>query len=168
MLGFRNRQKTDPRPPESELEAENRPGLFRRLKDRLSRTRNQLSEGVANLVLGRKAIDDDLLEELETLLLTADVGVEATQRIIGTITEKVKRKELADAAALITVLKAELLGILQSCERPTVEPDPGCPRVILMVGVNGVGKTTTIGKLAKRFQTSGHSVMLAAPSGQPP
>jgi fused signal recognition particle receptor len=136
--------------------------MFARLREKLGRTRSNLTDGLANLLLGRKQIDEDLLEELETLLLTADVGIDATQRIISDITGKVKRKELSDPEKLNGVLKQELAQILAEAEAPEREPAAGRPRVILMVGINGAGKTTTIGKLAKRYQAEGRSVMLAA------
>ncbi len=137
-------------------------GLFGRLKSRLSRSRSHLSDGLASLLLGHKQIDDDLLEDLETLLLTADVGVEATTRIINDLTDRVRRNELADPEALTRVLKQQLLEILQGSEKPVTAATDGRPQVILMVGINGAGKTTTIGKLAKRLQEEGQSVMLAA------
>jgi fused signal recognition particle receptor len=149
-------------PPGADSPEASDPGLFQRLKTRLSRTRSNLSNGLANLVLGRKTIDADLLEELETLLLTADVGVEATTRIIDRLTEQVRRRELSDPQALTRALKQQLLAILERCDAPGTQPSPGRPWVLLIVGVNGAGKTTTIGKLAKRFQSEGSSVMLAA------
>lgn len=136
--------------------------LFARLKERLGRTRSTISDGLAGLLLGKKQIDDELLEELETLLLTADVGIDATQTIISDITARVKRKELSDPQTLSDELKSELRAILEAAEKAEIEPEAGRPKVILMVGVNGAGKTTTIGKLAKRYQQQGKSVMLAA------
>ncbi|MCP4274519.1 MAG: signal recognition particle-docking protein FtsY [Gammaproteobacteria bacterium] len=136
--------------------------LFGRLKSGLKRTRGNLSEGIANLFLGKKTIDDDLLEELETNLLMADVGVEATRSIIDTLTNKVTRKELSDTTALANALKEELASLLKKIEQPLELPKQDSPYVILMVGVNGVGKTTTIGKLASKLQADGKSVMLAA------
>ena len=118
--------------------------------------------GVANLLLGKKTIDDELLEEIETRLLTADVGVEATEEIIAELTNRVKRKELSNPEALLQSLQALLEKILQPCEKPLIIPEIIKPYVILMVGVNGSGKTTTIGKLAKRLQKQGKKVMLAA------
>jgi fused signal recognition particle receptor len=163
MFGFRKRKTaTDAKHPGSETSSQEKQGLFKRLKEGLSRTRHNLGGGMSSLLLGRKSIDEDLLEELETLLLTADVGVEASSRIIDDLTARVKRKELADPEALSRILKAQLLEILQTCDRPDVEPAPDKPLVLLMVGINGAGKTTTIGKLARRFQTAGNSVMLAA------
>ncbi|MBT3028245.1 MAG: signal recognition particle-docking protein FtsY [Candidatus Thiodiazotropha sp. (ex Ctena orbiculata)] len=162
MFGFgkRNKQQLETAPaPAPEVVKH---GLFSRLQERLSRTRNNLTDGLANLLLGHKSIDDDLLEELETLLLTADVGVEATTRIINDLTVRVKRKELSDPQKLMQLLKQHLSEILQGCDSPISERDSGKPLVLLMVGINGAGKTTTIGKLARKFQLDGESVMLAA------
>ncbi|WP_201099189.1 signal recognition particle-docking protein FtsY [Thiocystis minor] len=145
-----------------EEEAESKRGVFSRLRERLSRTRSNLGDGLGTLFLGRKRIDDELMEELETLLITADVGVAATARIIADLTERVKRKTLADPPALLQALKRDLRELLQAADGPVRQPAPGKPQVILMVGVNGAGKTTTIGKLAKRLQAEGNSVMLAA------
>ncbi len=157
-------EEGDPSPPPPEPEPPERPkqGVFARLKSRLSRTRHNFTDGLANLLLGRKNIDDDLLEELETLLLTADVGVEATTRIIDDLTERVRRKELSDPEALSRILKGQLREILEQSDKPVRQAAEGKPQVILMVGINGAGKTTTIGKLAKRLQEEGQSVMLAA------
>ena len=136
--------------------------LFGRIKRGLKRTSNQFSSGLANLLMGKKAIDDELLEEIETLLLTADIGIEATTDIIDDLTERVARKQLADSGALYDALKHSLKELLLNVEQPLVVDTAHQPFVILVVGVNGVGKTTTIGKLAKRFQREGKSVMLAA------
>ena len=135
--------------------------MFARLKRGLGRTSDNLVEGLGNLFLGRKEIDADLLEELESQLLMADVGVDATVAIIDNLTQRVSRKELTSTDALQRALREELLAILKPCEQP-LDMAGNKPYVILMVGVNGVGKTTTIGKLAKRFQAEGKSVMLAA------
>jgi len=137
-------------------------GLFGRLKRSLNRTSSKLTEGFASLVLGKKVIDDDLLEELETQLLTADLGVDATQTIINDLTQRIARKQLGDAEALFNALRDDMVKILQPSAVPLVIPEQEGPYVILMVGINGVGKTTTIGKLAKQFQNQGKSVMLAA------
>ena len=142
--------------------AEKKKGFFSRLATGLSKTRSGFSDGVANLLLGKKEIDDDLLEELETQLVMADVGVEATREIMAKLTERVGRKELTDSDALFEALIKELQDILAPCEQPLVIDSGNKPYVILMVGINGVGKTTTIGKLAKQFQAKGKSVMLAA------
>jgi fused signal recognition particle receptor len=138
-----------------------KPGFFSRLRHGLSRTSDNLVQGMGNLFLGRKEIDTELLEELESRLLMADVGVDATLEIIDHLTQRVSRKELTNPEALQNALKGELLSLLKPCEVP-LSVSGHKPYVILMVGVNGVGKTTTIGKLAKRFQAQGHSVMLAA------
>ncbi|WP_295516768.1 signal recognition particle-docking protein FtsY [uncultured Pseudomonas sp.] len=137
-------------------------GFFARLRQGLSKTSASLGEGMASLFLGKKAIDDDLLEELETRLLTADVGVEATGVIMRNLTQKVARKQLADSEALYQALQQELTEMLLPVERPLVIDTSHKPYVILVVGVNGAGKTTTIGKLAKRLQNEGKKVMLAA------
>ena len=142
--------------------AEEKKGFFARIKQGLSKTKANLSEQLGNIFLGAKEIDDDLLEEIETLLLTADVGVEATSDIIGRLTDKVARKQLGDPQALQAALKDELSTLLHQSEQPLQIDCSKKPYVILMVGVNGVGKTTTIGKLAKKFQSEGKSVMLAA------
>ncbi|KFE48258.1 signal recognition particle-docking protein FtsY [Pseudomonas congelans] len=137
-------------------------GFFARLKQGLSKTSASIGEGMASLFLGKKAIDDDLLEEIETRLLTADVGVEATSVIIKSLTQKVARKQLTDAQALYTSLQGELAAMLKPVEQPLVIKSEHKPFVILVVGVNGAGKTTTIGKLAKKLQLEGKKVMLAA------
>ncbi|MDO6423594.1 signal recognition particle-docking protein FtsY [Saccharophagus degradans] len=141
-------------------------GVFARIKRGLSRTSNQFANGLSNLLLGKKAIDDELLEEIETLLLMADVGMDATTDIIEDLTDRVARKQLNDSEALYDALRESLAKLLQQVEVPfdleqSQAPLPS-PYVILVVGVNGVGKTTTIGKLAKRYQNQGKSVMLAA------
>ncbi|MBD9514583.1 signal recognition particle-docking protein FtsY [Pseudomonas sp. PDM22] len=137
-------------------------GFFARLKQGLSKTSASLGEGMASLFLGKKAIDDDLLDEIETRLLTADVGVEATTTIVQNLTKRVARKELADSEALYKALQEELAGLLRPVEQPLTITTDKQPYVILVVGVNGVGKTTTIGKLAKKLQLDGKKVMLAA------
>ncbi|MFK0571533.1 signal recognition particle-docking protein FtsY, partial [Endozoicomonas sp.] len=146
--------------PEEKPEAKT--GFFARMRQGLSKTRSVLVEGVAELFIGKKEIDDDLLDELETQLLVADVGVEATTGIIEKLTKKVKYKELDDADALMSALQHELAVILEPADQPLVIPKQDTPFVILVVGVNGVGKTTTIGKLARKLQSEGHKVMLAA------
>jgi len=155
MFSFKKDRQTD-------TAAAGRPGFFQRLKQGLTRTRSSLTEGLARLVMGKKAIDDELLEEIETHLLTADVGAAATQRILDDLAARVKRKQLGDAQALLAALKEDMGAILAPCSQPLVIPAEIRPYIILMVGVNGVGKTTTIGKLAKRLQGEGLSVMLAA------
>lgn len=137
-------------------------GFFARLKQGLAKTSASIGEGMASLFLGKKAIDDDLLDELETRLLTADVGVEATSAIMQSLTKRVSRKELADSDALYQALQEELAAILRPVEQPLAIEAGRKPYVILVVGVNGAGKTTTIGKLAKKLQDEGKKVMLAA------
>ncbi|MBU2869565.1 signal recognition particle-docking protein FtsY [Colwellia sp. E2M01] len=142
-------------------EVEEKLGFFARLKQGLSKTRQNLGGGLADLFRG-KQIDDDLFEELETHLLMADVGVETTMKIIDSLTQSASRKQLKDASALYDLLKIELKKVIEEVSQPLVIPEGDGPFVMLMVGVNGVGKTTTIGKLAKQFQAQGKSVMLAA------
>ncbi|WP_260957420.1 signal recognition particle-docking protein FtsY [Pseudomonas citri] len=137
-------------------------GFFARLKQGLSKTSASIGEGMASLFLGKKVIDDELLDDLETRLLTADVGVEATSVIIQSLTQKVARKQLTDADALYKSLQGELTNMLKPVEQPLVITSQNKPFVILVVGVNGAGKTTTIGKLAKKLQLEGKKVMLAA------
>jgi fused signal recognition particle receptor len=156
MLGFRKKGSV------TGTDTPGRPGLLARLKSGLARTRHSLTDGVASLVLGSKAIDDELLEEIETLLLVADVGVEATREIIDDLTRRVSRKELTDAQALMRALREDMQALLAPCSIPLEIPAATRPYVILMVGINGAGKTTTIGKLAHRLQAEGLSVMLAA------
>jgi fused signal recognition particle receptor len=149
------------RAPEPITEAvEPRPERFTRLRDRLRRTRQSLVSGLSGLFAGYK-LDDEALEELESRLLLADVGVEVTQHLIKRLAERVSRQQLNDVPALLQALHDELLAILAPCQQPW-RPSESRPYVILMVGVNGVGKTTTIGKLAQRLQGEGHSVLLAA------
>lgn len=136
-------------------------GLFSRLKDKLSKTRHGLTDGLSNIFLGKKQLDDDLLEELETRLLMADVGVDTTQTIVQRLTDRLGRKELADDSVVVNTLREEMEKILTPCSQK-LDVSNKKPFVILVVGVNGVGKTTTIGKLAKKFQQNGHKVMLAA------
>ena len=147
---------------DSPQQPQEKPGFFERIKRGLSRTSSQFAEGLGNLFLGRKTIDEDLFEELETQLLVADVGMEATQDIIDSLTAKVARKQLADPDALYKALREELTSLLRPVEQSLIISEDKKPFVILVVGVNGVGKTTTIGKLAKRFQLEGKKVMLAA------
>jgi fused signal recognition particle receptor len=144
------------------MSEEEKAGFFSRMKSGLSKTRAKFSEGMGRLILGEKLIDDELLEEIETLLLTADVGVQATSEIIADVTRKVARKELANSGALYAHLQEQLVNLLAKVEAPLEIDASHQPFVILMVGVNGAGKTTTIGKLAKQFQAQGKSVLLAA------
>ncbi len=136
--------------------------FFSRMKVGLTRTRETFTSGMVTLLIGGKEIDDELLEEIETQMLVADMGVDATRTIIGRLTERVSRKELTHSNGLYKALQQELVELLAPRVKPLhIDPNKR-PYVILMVGVNGVGKTTTIGKLAKRLQREGKKVMLAA------
>ena len=137
-------------------------GLLGRLRAGLKKTSAVLSEGLETLFIGKREVDDELLEEIETRLLTSDVGVDACRIIIDNLTRQVARKELDNARALLRSLKQELSGILAPAELPLAINRSKKPYVILVVGVNGAGKTTSIGKMARHFQQQGHSVMLAA------
>ncbi len=137
-------------------------GWFARMKQGLSKSSKSLTEGLMNVLVGGKEIDDELLEEVEDQLLVADIGVDATNRIIKNLTEATARGDLIYSHALYKALKKELVDILELKVVPLTIDTEKKPFVILMVGVNGVGKTTTIGKLAKRLQKEGKSVMLAA------
>jgi len=136
-------------------------GFFARLKKGLLKTRVNIGSGFASIFSGKK-IDDELFEELETQLLTADLGVDTTMKLIDNLTDAADRKQLKDGDALYELMKQEMAAMLKTAEQPLTVPENKKPFVILMVGVNGVGKTTTIGKLAKQFQNEGKSVMLAA------
>ena len=136
--------------------------LFGRLKDRLIKTRDTLAVGLGNLVLGEKEIDESALEDLEATLLGADVGLAATRRIIDALTARVKRRELANSTALYAALADELVAVLTPSQRSFAVPAGVQPFVVLIVGVNGLGKTTTIGKLGMRLRAEGRSVLLAA------
>ena len=156
MLGF-GKNKTSTTSDEAE-----RPGLFKRLREGLSRTRHSLSDGLADLVLGSNTIDDGLLEEIETQLLVADVGIEATREIIDNLTERIALNQINDAESLMAALRSRMRAILTPSSQPLDIPEDVRPYVVLMVGINGAGKTTTIGKLTHRFQQQGLKVMLAA------
>ena len=150
-------------PVEEVIQEQDKPtkeGFFARLKRSLLKTKENLGSGFISLFRGKK-IDDDLFEELEEQLLIADVGVETTRKIIANLTEGASRKQLHDAEALYGLLKDEMGDILAKVDEP-LNIEGKTPFVILMVGVNGVGKTTTIGKLARQFEQQGKSVMLAA------
>lgn len=136
--------------------------VFQRIRRGLSRTRHAFADTLSGLLQGQKAIDDSLLEEIETLLLTADVGITATTEIIKNLTDQLARNQLRDADALKDALHQALNGILAPVTQPLLIEPAQKPFVILVVGVNGVGKTTTIGKLARRLQLEGKKVVLAA------
>ena len=135
---------------------------FNRMKSGLSKSRKNLAGGMVNILIGGKEIDDELLEEVEDQLLVADIGVSATSRIIKNLTEQTARGDLIYAHSLYKALQTELVDILTPKVAPLIIDTTKKPFVILVVGVNGVGKTTTIGKLAKRLQGEGKSVMLSA------
>ncbi len=147
--------------PESETGQERRKGFFRRLRERLNKGESWLTYDLAHLMPGGKP-NEDFLEEMETRLLSGDIGVEATTRIMDGLDKKLWRDELKDAGAVVETIRSSMQAILAPCEAPLVIPDSPRPFVILMVGVNGSGKTTTIGKLARRFKDQGLKVMLAA------
>lgn len=144
----------------SSCEQDNKSG--QPLSSRLSATRRSLTRRLGDLLLGKRAIDAALLEDLETLLLSADVGVETTQGLVGQISTQLARKELVDGQAVYRQLRQSILEIIEPCSQPLVITADARPFVIMIVGVNGVGKTTTIGKLAQRLTASGLSVLIAA------
>ena len=137
-------------------------GLLVRLGEALRKTRGAIAGGLARIIGARTTIDDALLEDIETILLTADLGVEATRRIIGNLESRVSRSEIGDIDALLASLERDMLEILERVEDPLSIPASGGPHVILVIGVNGAGKTTTIGKLAARLRAQDRSVMIAA------
>ena len=153
MFGFKSANKNETQAPT---------GLFASLRQRLSKTRENLSSGLADLLLGKKQIDEDILEQLEDQLLLADVGIQATRKITSRLTESLRRKQLDDGDSLIGALKNTMMEILEPCSIPLEIDTNKKPFVILMVGVNGAGKTTTVGKLAQQFKNQGLKVMLAA------
>ena len=130
------------------------------LKERLSKSKRRLGDGLSSILIGKKQIDDELLEELEMLMISADIGIQTTDKIIESVRKKASRKELQDGDSLYQLIKIELETLL--VDENLLEPISDSTFVILVVGINGAGKTTTIGKLAKSFQSQGKSVMLAA------
>ena len=153
MFGFKSASKKETKEPD---------GLLASLRQSLSKTRENLSSGLADLLLGKKQIDDEMLEQLEDQLLMADVGIQATQKITSRLTESLQRKQLGDSESLIGALKNTMIEILAPCTIPLNIDSNKKPFVILMVGVNGAGKTTTVGKLAQQLKSRGLKVMLAA------
>ena len=167
IFGFGKDKKTTapetaPESASATPEPANSDSLFSRIKRGLARTGSAIGEGIGTVLLGKRQIDDELLEELEVRLLSADVGIDATTVILDELTARVARKELTDGDALYQALQDSLHTMLQTSEAPLVINTHHKPFVILVVGVNGAGKTTTIGKLAMRLQREGRSVMLAA------
>lgn len=151
----------DTAPADDAESNEKRAGLFGRLRNGLAKTRTQLAQGVGNLLLGEREIDDTVLEDLETALLITDVGIDTTASIMVDLAQQVKRKELNNTRALHGALGRLLKVRLEPLQKDLTLTDKK-PHVIFFVGVNGVGKTTTIGKLAKQLQNQGKNVMLAA------
>jgi fused signal recognition particle receptor len=150
-----------PGPATDQAPAEKRKGFFRRLRERLNKGDSWLTYDLAHLLPGGK-VGEEFIEEMETRLLTGDVGVDATQEIVDGLEKKLWRDELGDSRAVLATIRDSMLGILGPCEQPLRIPDDVRPFVILVVGVNGSGKTTTIGKVAHRLKSDGLSVMLAA------
>jgi len=141
--------------------AEEKKGFFQRLKEGLSKTHQGMASKIDELISGQKKIDDRLLEELEEILITSDIGVKTTRELLDKVTEKVKRKELEDADHLKKALQEEMFLILRQQEKP-LDPSMARPFVIMVIGVNGTGKTTTISKMAQKFKGQGKSVLLVA------
>ena len=163
MFSFRKKRPTEPTDPAiDQITGPAKRGMLSRLRQGLARTRELLNSDVRDLLAGGRAIDEGLLEDLEAQLLTADLGIDATAGIIDDLQQRVDRRTLKDADQLLTALRDNMTAMLEPVSRPLEIPDEARPFVILMVGVNGVGKTTTIGKLARRLQDNGLSVMLAA------
>ena len=153
----------EPPPPQEERRAPDVPeqGFFVRLRDRLSRTRKAFADHLDNLLLGKKEIDESLLDELEEILIASDIGVRTTTALIEKVKERVERKDLIDPGELKLALQSEILGFLKVPSKP-VQMSGNKPHVIMVVGVNGVGKTTTIGKLSDRYVRQGQQVLLIA------
>jgi fused signal recognition particle receptor len=160
MFGFK---KNNPAKTGKEtVQPEKKQGLFASLKSKLGKTRSNLTSGIADIFLGKKRIDDDLMEQLEDQLLMSDVGMEATQQIIQKITVSLGHNEITDDNAVFKALDQAMQEILEVSNHPLRINPEHKPFVILMTGINGAGKTTTIGKLAQKFSDQGLNVMLAA------
>ncbi len=152
-----------PRPSHKvEAKIEEKQGLWATLRSCLARTREGLTEGLASLVLGKKQIDDELLEDIETRLLLADVGIDTTRTLINELTQRVKRKDLKSPEALLEALYQHMVRLLEAAEQPLTVLRTARPMVILVVGINGAGKTTSIGKIGQRLHYEGNKVILAA------
>lgn len=162
MFNILKRKKPEAEPTVETPTATEKKGFFARLTQGLAKTRSRFTSGIASLILGKKTLDAELLDLIETQLLTADVGVTATEQLIKTLTTKMARKELSDSAAVLKCLQDEMKNILAPCQVPLAITEDAKPFVILVIGINGSGKTTTIGKLAKKLQEADESVMLAA------
>ena len=146
----------------AEEEVESKKRLLDRVRQGLGKTRSQLISGLEGLFLGEKVIDQDIIEQIETTLLLADVGVSVTNDIIENLTRYADRAELSDSKILFSNLRRELTNILEECDEPLTIASASRPFVILTVGVNGAGKTTTIGKVARYYKDQGFSILLAA------
>jgi len=162
MFGFKSKPQSASAPADDRAPKQHESGLFSRLRQRLSKTGGNLTEGMAAFVLGKKEVDEDALTELEDRLLLADVGVDATRELVDRLTVRVRRKQLADENALMDALRAEMTELLAPVSRPLTVDAAARPFVILMVGVNGAGKTTTTAKLAQHLRNAGHAPLLAA------
>ncbi|MDH5377292.1 MAG: signal recognition particle-docking protein FtsY [Gammaproteobacteria bacterium] len=158
MFGFKKKATKSDKSNDKTTE----PGFFSRIKKGLSRTRSQFTSGITSFLPENGKIGDDVIEELETLLLMSDAGIDATQQIIEQLQTRLDKKQLNDSKALFEALSEDMLSLIQGVELPLSIDTTQKPFVILMVGINGVGKTTTIGKLAKFYQDQGHKIMLAA------
>lgn len=141
---------------------EEKPGFFDRMKEAVTRTRENLAARIEDVVSIGKEIDRGTLDDLEAILISADLGTSTTQQVLGSLREKADRKQIKDIAELKRLLKEELLAILNTTDKRPVAKVNGTPEVILVVGVNGAGKTTTIGKLAQNFRSEGKTVLLCA------
>jgi fused signal recognition particle receptor len=156
MFGFKSGDKKQYSEPKKSK------GIFSSLRERLAKTRSNLSSGLADILLGKKHLDGDLLEQLEDQLLLADIGLPTTQKITSILTESLNRKQLKDGETVLSVLKQTMADVLQPSAIALNIDTQHKPYVILMVGVNGAGKTTTAGKLAHKLKSEGHRVMLSA------
>lgn len=166
---LKRNQKTDANVAEIDTQEQHQPekpvsktGIFAKFRQGLSKTRSELGEGIANLLLGKKELDADLIDELETALISADLGIDTTNNIIANLQSELKRKHIDDSNAVYRHLQQYLQNLMQAKQEQLVVEASEKPYVILMTGVNGAGKTTTIGKLAKQFKQQGKKVMLAA------
>lgn len=161
MLDFLKRKKNTDPSSTTDAPAE-KPSLFSRLKAGLSKTRASFANGLANLILGKKVLDTDVLNLIETQLLTGDLGVATTEQLVQHLTQKLARKELNDTETALRELKEQMKNILKPCAIPLTIPQQESPFVILVVGINGSGKTTTIGKIAHQLKSDGKTLLLAA------
>jgi fused signal recognition particle receptor len=165
-------KKNNPKPSETDNKTtkpivEKKPepekkGFFKRLSSGLSKTRQQLTSGLTDSILGAKVINEDLIEEIETILLSSDIGVDVTESIIDDLTKRIGRRELHKGSLLLEQLQKLLVEILKPAEQPLIIDKTARPFTIMMIGINGSGKTTTIGKLTKQLKNENYSVMLAA------